>query len=313
MYAFNRCSEEGRPSPICAHASARDGARRIAMVTAYDFTMARLVDEAGVDMVLVGDSLGMVVQGLANTLPVTLDEIAYHCRAVARGLTRAHVVGDMPFMSYQVSPTQAVESAGKLMKEGGVREREARGRRGVRRARAPHRARGHAGDGPRRAHAAERARARRLQGAGRGDEAAEQGRSPTRSALEEAGAYAIVLEAIPPDLAARVTAAVGIPTIGIGAGAGCDGQVLVCTDLLGLARGHRRSSPSASPSSATRRPGAARTWRGAQRRVPRRRAHVQAERSDAAGESLENGEGLRRELGVELGDLDTPLPLDHWH
>src|SRR5258706_12024141 len=90
----------------------------IAMVTAYDFTMARLVDEAGVDMVLVGDSLGMIVQGLQNTIPVTLDESCYHGRAVARGLVRAHVVGDLPFMSYQVSPQQAVESAGRLMKDG---------------------------------------------------------------------------------------------------------------------------------------------------------------------------------------------------
>ena len=97
---------------------ARKGGVPISMVTAYDFTMARLVDEAGVDMVLVGDSLGMVVQGLSNTIPVTLEEIAYHGRAVARGLARAHVVGDMPFMSYQVSAQQAVESAGKLMKEG---------------------------------------------------------------------------------------------------------------------------------------------------------------------------------------------------
>src|SRR5438105_9732110 len=90
----------------------------IAMVTAYDFTMARLVDEAGVDVVLVGDSLGMVMQGLANTLPVTLDEVCYHGRAVARALLRAHLVGDMPFMSFQVSPAQAIESAGKMMKEG---------------------------------------------------------------------------------------------------------------------------------------------------------------------------------------------------
>src|SRR5689334_14936637 len=90
----------------------------IAMVTAYDYTMARLVDEAGVDVVLVGDSLGMVVQGLSNTLPVTVEEICYHGRAVARGLVRAHLVGDMPFMSFQVSPEQAVANAGKMMKEG---------------------------------------------------------------------------------------------------------------------------------------------------------------------------------------------------
>src|SRR6185295_1861476 len=94
------------------------GAAPIAMVTAYDFTVARLVDEAGVDMVLVGDSLGMIVQGLSTTVPVTLDEMSYHCRAVARGLSHAHLVGDLPFMSYQVSAAQAVESAGKLMKAG---------------------------------------------------------------------------------------------------------------------------------------------------------------------------------------------------
>src|SRR6187549_791279 len=97
---------------------ARKSGEKIAVVTAYDFTMARLVDEAGVDMVLVGDSLGMVVQGLSTTVPVTLEEMVYHCRAVARGLDQAHLVGDLPFMSYQVSPAQAVESAGRLMKEG---------------------------------------------------------------------------------------------------------------------------------------------------------------------------------------------------
>src|SRR6187549_561219 len=94
---------------------ARKGGEKIAMVTAYDFTMARLVDEGGADMVLVGDSLGMVVQGLSTTIPVSLDEMAYHCRAVARGIARAHLCGDLPFMSYQVSAQQAVESAGKLM------------------------------------------------------------------------------------------------------------------------------------------------------------------------------------------------------
>src|ERR1700742_1993717 len=97
---------------------ARKGGEKIAMVTAYDYTMARLVDESGVDMVLVGDSLGMIVQGLSTTIPVTLEEMTYHCKCVARGLGRAHLVGDLPFLSYQVSPAQAVESAGKLMKEG---------------------------------------------------------------------------------------------------------------------------------------------------------------------------------------------------
>ena len=97
---------------------ARKGGSPIAMVTAYDYTMARLLDEAGADVLLVGDSLGMVVQGHATTLPVTVEEICYHGRAVARGAKRAHVVGDMPFMSYQVSPLQAIENAGKLVKDG---------------------------------------------------------------------------------------------------------------------------------------------------------------------------------------------------
>jgi 3-methyl-2-oxobutanoate hydroxymethyltransferase len=215
----------------------RAGASPIAMVTAYDFTMARLVDEGGVDAVLVGDSLGMVVQGLPNTLSVTLDEVCYHGRAVARGLERAHLVGDMPFMSYQVSPTQAVESAGKLVKEGCFESVKLEG--GAEVAEHVHRivragipVMGHVGLTPQSVHAFGGFKVQ-----GRGDEAADRVAFGAR-ALEEAGAYAVVLEAIPPDVAARVTAELSIPTIGIGAGRECDGQVLVCTDLLGLARGH---------------------------------------------------------------------------
>src|SRR5262249_2186399 len=120
MYAGNSSGGQARKVtvPELRDRKVAAGGAPLHMVTAYDFTMARLADEAGVDMVLVGDSLGMVVQGLQNTIPVTLDEICYHGRAVARGLARAHVVGDMPFMSYQVSAVQAVESAGKLMKDG---------------------------------------------------------------------------------------------------------------------------------------------------------------------------------------------------
>jgi 3-methyl-2-oxobutanoate hydroxymethyltransferase len=208
----------------------------IAMVTAYDFTMARLVDEAGVDMVLVGDSLGMVVQGLANTIPVTLEEICYHGRAVARGLAHAHLVGDMPFMSYQVSPAQAVESAGRMMKEGAFESVKLEGGEDVaeqvhRIVRAGIPVVGHVGLTPQSVHALG---GFKVQGRG-----ADEARilSDAR-ALDEAGAFCIVLEAIPPDLAARVTAEVSVPTIGIGAGASCDGQVLVCTDLLGMTRGH---------------------------------------------------------------------------
>jgi 3-methyl-2-oxobutanoate hydroxymethyltransferase len=209
----------------------------IAMVTAYDFTMARLMDEAGVDVILVGDSLGMVVQGLATTLPVTVDEICYHGRAVARGAGRAHLVGDLPFMSYQVSPEQAVESAGKLVKEGAFEAVKLEGgeeiaRHVVRIVRAGIPVMGHVGLQPQSVHALG---GFKMQGRG-GDAAAKV--VADALALEQAGAYAIVLEAIPPDVAQQVTRAVSIPTIGIGAGAGCDGQVLVCTDLLGMSRGH---------------------------------------------------------------------------
>ena len=216
---------------------ARKGGPALAMVTAYDFTMARLLDEAGVDLLLVGDSLGMVVQGLANTLPVTLDEIAYHSRAVARAAGRAHVVADMPFMSYQVSSTQAVESAGKLVKDGGCESVKLEGgedfaEHAWRIVRAGIPVLGHVGLMPQSVHALGGFKVQ-----GRGDGAEAKVLADAKS-LEEAGAYAIVLEAIPPDLAAKVTASVGVPTIGIGAGPRCDGQVLVCTDLLGMGRGH---------------------------------------------------------------------------
>lgn len=209
---------------------------RIAMVTAYDFTMARLADEAGIDAVLVGDSLGMVVQGHGTTLPVTLDEICYHARAVARGLARAHLVGDMPFMSYQVSSTQAVESAGKLVKEGAVESIKLEGglefaEHAYRIVRAGIPVMGHIGLTPQSVHTFGGFKVQ-----GRGDDAAEKLLADAR-ALEQAGVFAIVLEAIPPDLAQRVTEEINVPTIGIGAGAACDGQVLVCTDLLGLVRG----------------------------------------------------------------------------
>jgi len=209
----------------------------LVMVTAYDFTMARLVDEAGVDVILVGDSLGMVVQGLAHTLPVTLEEVCYHGRAVARAQPRAHLVGDMPFMSYQVSPQQAVESAGKLVKEGSFESVKLEGGAEF----AEHVGRivgagipvmGHLGLQPQRVHALGGFKVQ-----GRGRDAAAKIVSDAR-ALDRAGVYAIVLEAIPPDVAEQATRAVGVPTIGIGAGPKCDGQVLVCVDLLGMSRGH---------------------------------------------------------------------------
>lgn len=208
---------------------------KIAMLTAYDATMARLLDEGGADILLVGDSLGMVVQGLPNTLPVTLDEICYHGRAVARGTRRAQVVGDMPFMSFQVSAEKALEAAGKLMKEGGVEAVKLEGGESV--AEHVHRitsvgipVMGHVGLMPQSVHAMGGFRVQ-----GKAEDDALRVIADAR-ALEQAGAYAIVLEGIPSELARRITEAVDVPTIGIGAGPHCDGQVLVCYDFLGMYR-----------------------------------------------------------------------------
>jgi len=207
--------------------------KRIVMVTAYDALFARMADEAGVDALLVGDSVGTVVQGLENTLAVELDDIVYHCRAVARGTQRAHIVGDMPFMSYQVSPEQALESAGRLIKKGGAESVKLEGgaevAESVRRivmAGIP--VMGHLGLTPQSIHAMG---GHRIQG--RSAEARTRLLADAR-ALEEAGVFAIVLEGIPLEAARDVTVAIDVPTIGIGAGPHCDGQVLVLPDLLGL-------------------------------------------------------------------------------
>ncbi len=214
------------------------GARPLAMVTAYDYTMARLVDEGGADLVLVGDSLGMVVQGLPNTLTVTVEEICYHGRAVARGLRRAHLVGDMPFMSFQVSPEDALRNAGKMLKDGGFESVKLEGGAEVeghvrRIVAAGIPVMGHVGLTPQSVHAMG---GFKVQGKQKDD--AERLVEDAR-ALEEAGCFAIVIEAVPAEVAARITEAVEIPTIGIGAGAQCDGQVLVCYDFLGMFRGLR--------------------------------------------------------------------------
>ena len=206
---------------------------KIAMVTAYDATMAKLLEAGGADVLLVGDSLGMVVQGLPNTLPVTLDEMCYHGRAVSRAALRAHVMGDLPFMSYQASPEQAVLAAGKLLKEGGCESVKLEGGRDfaehVRRivsASIPVMA--HIGLTPQSVHAMGGFRVQ-----GRGAEAAERLVEDAKI-LEQAGAFALLLEGIPSELGKRITAAVEIPTVGIGAGPDCDGQVLVCYDFLGM-------------------------------------------------------------------------------
>lgn len=207
--------------------------QKICMVTAYDATFARLFDEAGADALLVGDSLGMVVQGNDSTLPVTMDQMVYHCRAVTRGAKRAHVVGDMPFMSYQHSVEEAVRNAGRLVAEGGVGAVKLEGGTEFaetvnRIVRASIPVMGHIGLTPQSVH--------KMGGyvvQGRDDETARK-LADDALALEEAGAYALVLEGVPLELAKQITARLQIPTIGIGAGKHCDGQVLVSYDLLGL-------------------------------------------------------------------------------
>ncbi|HEY8142211.1 MAG TPA: 3-methyl-2-oxobutanoate hydroxymethyltransferase [Kofleriaceae bacterium] len=206
---------------------------RIAMLTCYDASFARLLDESHVDVLLVGDSLGMVIQGHDTTLPVTLEEMIYHCRAVARGAGRAHVVGDMPFMSYQTSVEQALANAGRLIKEGSAHSVKLEG--GAQHAPLVSQlvacgipVMGHIGLTPQSFH---QLGGFKIQGR---DSGAAERLMADALALEEAGAYAVVLEGIPAEIAAEITAALSIPTIGIGAGVGCDGQVLVLYDVLGM-------------------------------------------------------------------------------
>lgn len=211
--------------------------RKIVVVTAYDFTMATLLDEAGVDVLMVGDSLGMVIQGEATTLPVTLDQMIYHSRAVAGARPSAHIVCDLPFLSYQVDESEALRSAGRLVKEGRAESVKLEGGRHVARAiekivQSGIPVMGHVGLVPQSVH---RMGGFRVQG--RSASEAEQIVRDAKS-VEEAGAYALVVEGVPTEVGRAVTEAVRIPTIGIGAGPATSGQVLVCTDLLGMGRGH---------------------------------------------------------------------------
>lgn len=229
-------SEVAKDKVTAVSLAARKGkGPSIAIATAYDATMARLLDAGGVDALMVGDSLGMVVQGGEHTLAVTLEEVIYHSRAVARVRPRAHVVADLPFLSYQLSPEQALHSAGRLVKEGDCESVKLEG--GVSRAEAVRRivdagipVMGHVGLTPQSVHQMGGFRVQ-----GRTAEAAQRIFEDAR-ALDEAGVYALVLEGIPSDLAQRITAAVRAPTIGIGAGPHTDGQVLVCYDFLGMFR-----------------------------------------------------------------------------
>ena len=207
--------------------------RRLVMLTAYDALWAGLFDESGVDALLVGDTLGMVVQGHDTTLPVTLDEMIYHARMVVRGSRRALVVVDMPFMTFQVGPEQAIANAGRILKETGASavkleggEYQAETIRALSRADIPVMA--HVGMKPQ--------SIRMLGGMSRIQRDAERLRIDARAA-EEAGAFAVVLELIPRGIAEEITGELSIPTIGIGAGPGCDGQVLVNQDMLGLGNG----------------------------------------------------------------------------
>ena len=211
---------------------------RIACLTAYDYPTARLLDEAGVDVLLVGDSLGMAVLGYDSTLPVTLDEILHHVRAVRRGTRRALLVADMPFGSFHVSLEDSVRNAVRLMKEGGAEAVKVEG--GERRieliarlveAEIP--VMGHIGLTPQSFHA--------LGGFHVQGKTAESARQTERDAraVESAGAFSVVLESMPRELGARITENLRIPTIGIGAGPDCDGQILVFHDLVGLTLGHK--------------------------------------------------------------------------
>ena len=211
----------------------KERGERIVMLTAYDATMTRLFDRAGIDLLLVGDSLGNVILVLDTTIPVTLDEIIHHTRAVTRAASRALVVADMPFLTYQISAEQAMRNAARLFQEGGAAAVKLEGGRAVadtvgRITSAGLPVMGHVGLTPQHVH-----RLGGMRQQARDDDAAEELISDAL-ALEDAGAFAVVLEAIPDPVAKEVTSRLKIPTIGIGAGPHCDGQVLVSYDVLGL-------------------------------------------------------------------------------
>lgn len=215
---------------------AKKSGKKITMLTAYDYPMARMVDEAGIDAILVGDSLGNVVLGYESTIPVTMDDMVHHIRAVARGVKRAMVVGDMPFLSYHVSRDEAVRNAGRILQEGGAQAVKLEGGEEV-----AHVVRalvscgipvmGHLGLTPQSIH---QLGGYKVQGK---DESQAKKLLKDARALQEAGAFAIVLECVPVPLSRLVTETLEVCTIGIGAGPHCNGQVLVTHDLLGMSPG----------------------------------------------------------------------------
>jgi 3-methyl-2-oxobutanoate hydroxymethyltransferase len=206
---------------------------RIVSLTAYDFPFAKIADEAGVDIILVGDSLGMVIQGGSGTLGVTMDDMLYHTRMVARGVKRALVVGDMPFLSYQVSLSDAVYNAGRFLKEAGAAAVKLEGGSAVV---GQIKAMTEAGI-PVQAHIGLTPQSVHLLG-GYKVQRDEQRLLADAEAVQAAGAFSVVLEGIPAEIASKITHTLQIPTIGIGAGRDCDGQVLVLHDMLGLSGGH---------------------------------------------------------------------------
>jgi 3-methyl-2-oxobutanoate hydroxymethyltransferase len=231
-------ASEGHPeslgTKLTAHdIKARKDVQRLSMVSVYDFPFARLAEEAGIDILLVGDSLGMVVQGHDSTVPVTLTDIVYHAKAVRRGAPRTHVVADLPFLTYHTDTGRAIENAGRLLQEGGADSVKLEGGQEIaERAAAIVRAgipvMGHIGLTPQSAGALG---GFKVQGR---DVASARKILDDARAIVDAGAYAMVVEVIPAELGEMITARVPIPTIGIGAGAACDGQVLVAHDMLGL-------------------------------------------------------------------------------
>lgn len=220
--------EQHPPMTVPAFRAAKSRGQPLAVLTCYDYTFARLLDTAGLDALLVGDSLGMVLQGRPNSLRVTMRQMAYHTECVARGTRKALVITDMPFLSYQASPTSAVRNAGRLLQAGAAAVKIEGGTRMAAAIRACTRAdipvMGHVGLTPQSVQAFGGFRVQR-------DETRilDDARS-----VQDAGAFALVLESVPAEIARKVTDALEIPTIGIGAGPGCDGQVLVLHDMLGL-------------------------------------------------------------------------------
>jgi len=221
--------DDFRPITVPEFMAAKARGTRLTVLTAYDYTLARLLDASGVDGILVGDSLGMVAQGHDHSLTVTLEEMIYHTRCVARGVKRSLLITDMPFMTFQVGPQEALANAGRLIKEGGAQavkleggERSAAAIAAIAGADIP--VVGHIGMTPQSVHRFGGFRAQRD----------EKKLMDDALATERSGAFAVVLECIPAEIAQKITTALKIPTIGIGAGAGCDGQVLVTYDMLGL-------------------------------------------------------------------------------